>query len=364
VSKVSAKVEHLIRAAVKGIEGSPETWNQSYWCRSDSVCGTTYCLGGWMMLYDGWKHSEARDYGGSTWFKGDLRIADPYTDFLAMLVYGDVYTYLDETIFSETLNTFDDLVGRITEDLEINFEEACPCLFEEVCDLAGCPCGAHQNLTDTVVEKPSEADPQLVEAINKFVGACRDDGDNVTVEQVLSDRNMIALLGAVFQAGAHSVVAEVTSKADRRIAEINHELQLLRADSTTLEVKQLRETVASLQAKLNDTELGLSPWERDAVIRRLQGQVDELRDGTRRTPEFRKMKAALKKAQEDIAAMQEAQGVRAAQIRKLQVQVIKQEEIIKGSAGPDALKGRREGFQKAVESWQKALDIVKAQENL
>lgn len=371
MSNVSPYAEHLIRAAIKGIEASPETWDQDKWCYKEPECGTTYCIGGWMMLYDGWKHSDPGVPGFITWFKGEQSITDPFKGFLGGLVYGDSEKYIGATIFTDSLNTFTDLIDRIEGQLEINFEEDCPCLYETLCNLGGCPCGTHKVTATPVTEVP-EDNSLMIEAIIKFIHACREDGDTITVEQTFADKNMMDLLRGCFQAGAQSVVADVTAKADRRVAEINTELQQLRTDETVLEVQQLRETVASLRDQLDNALNVISweaqeppaPWERDIVLRKLQSQVDELRDGTRRTPEFRKMKAALKKAQEDVAAMQEGQKTRAAQIRKLQDQVARQERTIRGSAGSDVLKARQEGFRKAVESWQKALDIIKAQENL
>lgn len=341
MSNVSPYAEHLIRAAIKGIEASPETWDQDKWCYKEPECGTTYCIGGWMMLYDGWKHSDPGIPGFITWFKGEQSITDPFKGFLGGLVYGDSEKYIGATIFTDSLNTFTDLIDRIEGQLEINFEEDCPCLYETLCNLGGCPCGTHQ-LPAWVAIEVRKDDPLMTKEIRDFVGECQKEGDSLTIEQVLADKNMMHLLRGCFQAGAESVIVDVTAKADRRVAEINTELQQLRASRPS----------------------DLAPWERDIVLRKLQGQVDELRSGTRRTPEFRKMKAALKKAQEDVAAMQEGQKVRAAQIRKLQDQVARQERTIKGSAGSDVLKARQEGFRKAVESWQKALDIIKAQENL
>lgn len=352
MSKVSPYVEHLIRAAVVSIKRQPENWDQRLWCRKKEDCGTSYCLGGWMLLFDGWSHTQAMPHGGSSWFKGELRIVDPFDEYLAFIVYGEENgsrVKLPMSIFSDDLRTFTDLIHRIEEDLEINFEEDCPCRYETLCNLGGCPCGTHSaTVTNVIVEEVSDANPAIVTAINEFVKACLEDDDNISTGQVLRDVNMMALIRSVFQAGAQSTVDEVTSKANYRIAEINHELQALRAE-----------------VKVDDRSgQDLPSRERDIVLRKLQGQVDELRDGTRRTPEFRKMKAALKKAHEDVAAMQEGQKVRAAQIRKLQDQVVAQERIIKSGEGSTILKARREGFHKAVESWQKALDIIKAQENL
>lgn len=363
MSNVSPYAEHLIRAAIKGIEANPETWDQGHWVAKKPECGTTYCLGGWMMLYDGWKHSDS----GSriTWIKGEQSIRDPYVGFLEGLVYGDAAKYIGSTIFSDLIVTFTDLIDRIEGQLEINFEEDCPCLYETLCKLGGCPCGTHKLPIPTVPDSTVEENA-LIDIITRFVEACREDGDTTTVQEVLEDEKVMTALRDCFQAGAQSVVADVTAQADRRVAEVNSELQQLRTDETVLEVTHLRETVASLRDQLDNALNVISweaqeppaPWERDIVLRKLQGQVDELRSGTRRTPEFRKMKAALKKAQEDVTAMQEGQKVRAAQIRKLQDQVERKDHPF------DLTKARQEGFAKAVESWQKALDIIKAQENL
>lgn len=364
MSNVSPYAEHLIRAAIKGIEASPETWDQDKWCYKEPECGTTYCIGGWMMLYDGWKHSDPGHSGIVTWFKGEQSITDPFKGFLGGLVYGDSEKYIGATIFTDSLNTFTDLIDRIEGQLEINFEEDCPCLYETLCNLGGCPCGVHQLPVADVTPELHEV--AMLDVITRFVEACREDGDTTTVQEVLEDEKVMTALRETFAAGVESVLTEATARADRRVAEINSELQQLRTDETVLEVQHLRETVASLRDQLDNALNVISweaqeppaPWERDIVLRKLQGQVDELRSGTRRTPEFRKMKAALKKAQEDVTAMQEGQKTRAAQIRKLQAQVERKDHPV------DLTKARQEGFTKAVESWQKALDIIKAQENL
>ena len=341
MSNVSPYAEHLIRAAIKGIEADPESWDQEKWVAKKPECGTTYCLGGWMMLYDGWKHSDS----GSriTWFKGEHSIEDPYTGFLAGLVYGDAAKYIASTIFTDDLRTFTDLVDRIEGQLEINFEEDCPCLYETLCNLGGCPCGTHKLPIPTVPDSTIE-EIALIDIITRFVKACRKDGDTTTVREVLEDERIMTALRDCFQAGAQSVVAEVTAKADRRVAEINTELQQLRAS----------------------TPPDLAPWERDIVLRKLQGQVDELRDGTRRTPEFRKMKAALRNAQSDIFRETNARKRTEELLVGLRATIDRQERTILGlrQGDRDPTKARQEGFRKAVESWQKALDIIKAQENL
>jgi hypothetical protein len=379
VSKVSSKAEHLIRAALKGIEKNPESWNQDNWVETPedreraglqpSACGTAYCLGGWMMLYDGWKH-EARKTMYSRhlrnfWIKDDVETDDPYRGFLKGLVYGDDATiYFEDTIFVDHLD-MDDILARIDEDLEINFEEDCPCLTEaDVCNLQGCPCGTHT----TALEFPASAFTSSREAINriieKFALDCRKVGDMITVEQVLADKVLMDAFAAMHCAGEDSMVHTVTQKANRRINELR-----VRLEGEIREITQSRDRLVARNSELQQSASSRFPYttamirhneEREQVIRKLQGQVDELRAGTRSSPEFVKLKAKVKRLQESLPAMalnikdlqNRLDGARnelAAQKRaNVQVQTI----------------GRQEGFQRAVAAWQKALDIVKKEEGL
>lgn len=383
MSKVSRHAEHLIRAALMGIEQHPETWDQSDWV-SRHPCGTKYCIGGWMMLYDGWKHERANHV--NVWTKGDRTTVYPFQGFLRGLVYeGSEAEESDDTIFADAFADFDELLAYIEDTLEIDFTSGCPCLAESgICNLSGCPCGTHRDAAVNVEAfEDGILDAVLKLAADTYVKLCRQAGEEITVAQVLADAHLVSTFRAVFQSGAHSTVKEVTEKANRKIAEINHELQAARnqrddligeirhiqqssvSDLRDNEIKILRAEVRRLNDEIAESAQPLTAsWERDLVIRGLQGQVDDLRDGTRRTPEFRKMKAALQKAEFDVAQMSEGQKVRAAQIRKLQDEIAQKDRLIKGFGQGDPTKLRQEGFRRAVESWQKALDIIKAQENL
>ena len=48
----------LLVAALSMIEMHPETWDQRDW-KTESACGTTYCLAGWMAQLDGQKWERA-----------------------------------------------------------------------------------------------------------------------------------------------------------------------------------------------------------------------------------------------------------------------------------------------------------------
>lgn len=330
VSTVSAVAEHLIRAAIKGIRKNPDNWHQGSWVTPNTECGTSYCIGGWMLLYDGWAHakSEGPGYG---WSKGDRTITDPYAQYLECLVYGDEgFPNFSQSIFDTTIRRIDDLVNRIEDQLEINFEEQCPCLFESgLCNLQGCPCGTHREVALSM-ERDSDVPEDVIKAAAQlYVQISRNRGKFSTVELVLNDMAAMAAFRAVFQAGAHSTVLEVTNKAQRRIAEINHKLQQVEKERDDLTAE-----VARLRAEPKVDEYGdriepEAPWERDLVIRSLQGRIDDLRDGTRRTPEYRKMKASLREA----LAKQEGDRLKIVEqsraITQLSGELTKQKRVVK-----------------------------------
>lgn len=374
MSQVSSKAEHLIRAALKGIKKNPDSWDQDNWVRTPedrkhageppSACGTSYCLGGWMMLYDGWRHEARRTRltGGprNLWIKGDVETEDPYIGFLKGLVYGeDGIVDFEDTIFEGHLD-MDDILERIDDQLEINFEEDCPCLTEaDACNLLGCPCGTHT----TALEVPTSAFTPSGEAMNaiieKFVEDCRKAGDLITADMVHADKIIMNAFAAMYCAGEDAMVHTVTTKAQRRINELR-----TRLEGEIREITQSRDRLVArnseLQAALGPHEEALKPWERDIVIRKLQGQIDELHAGTRNSPDFVKLKAKVKSLEERIPAMamvntdlrNRLDGARnelAAQKQaNMQVQQI----------------GRREGFMKAMKIYEQAIEIAKKEEGL
>lgn len=93
------------------------------------------------MLHDGWKYAP---FSTPPWNKGGRTVEDPYWDFLAPLVYGDELNespYLWESIFSGDYWELDLLIAKIGEDLDIDFEEDCPCLTATGhCDPKACSC--------------------------------------------------------------------------------------------------------------------------------------------------------------------------------------------------------------------------------
>lgn len=370
MSNVNGKAEHLIRAALKGIEKEPSTWNQAFWCSASITqgCGTTYCIGGWMLLYDGWTHTG----DGFRFSKGDRTIKDPYEGFLADLVYGDNSPELGKTIFSERLRTFDALVEHVEDTLEINFEEDCPCLTEQdLCILQGCPCGVHTAALETSPSTLLEIHNPLMKVIEDLVAQCAKAGDPIFITQVLEDKPLMAALRAAFMAGETSLIQTVTRKAERRIAEVRLQLQEMTQsrDRAVGHNSTLQREIANLQKELSavGAEPGenLAPWERDQVIRSLQGQVDQLRDGSRRTPEFRKMKAAVNRLEQENAALRLNNTSLVMQTRATQGQLIEQKRVVATMQAPrDITQARQEGFKIAVDAWQKALDIVKSQERL
>lgn len=365
MSNVNSKAEHLIRAALKGIEKEPSTWNQEVWCNVSTTrgCGTTYCIGGWMLLYDGWTH----DGDGFRFSKDDRTIRDPFEDYLGDLVYGDDLPVFGETIFSEKLRTFDALVAHVEDTLEINFEEDCPCLTEQdLCILGGCPCGTHMAALETAPSTPLEIYNPMMKVIEDLVAQCAKAGDPISIAQVLEDKPLMAALRAAFMAGETSLIQTVTRKADRRIAEVRLELQAMTTSRDEV-IRRNSELQRNLSARSgrDDVDHNLELRERDQIIRSLQGQVDQLRDGSRRTSEFRKMKAALKKSQDDLAEAAKVEKSLRGSLRAVRDELIAQKLVVATMQTPrDITQARQEGFKKAVDSWQKALDIIKKQEGL
>lgn len=373
MSKVSSKAEHLIRAALKGIEKNPESWDQDNWVLTPedreslgwqpSACGTSYCLGGWMMLYDGWRHEarKIRPTGGyrNFWIKGDMETDDPYTGFLKELVYGDDFANSSGTIFDSHLE-MDNILGRIDDQLEINFEEDCPCLTEaDVCNLPGCPCGVHTTALDDPASRFVPSREVTNRIIEKFVEDCQKAGDRLTVRQVLADEILMKAFAAFYVAGEDSMVHTVTQKANRRINELR-----TRLEGEVREITQSRDRLVArnseLQAALGDHGEALSPWERDIVIRKLQGQIDELHAGTRNSPEFVKLKAKVERLQDRMPAM-------ALNIKDLQNRLdgARNELAAQKRANVQVQQiGRREGFMKAMGIYTKAIEIAKREEGI
>lgn len=370
MSNVNSKVEHLIRAAIKGILAHPETWNQSWWVRTPKdhaftedipACGTTYCLGGWMMLYDGWTHRPDVDFM-HVWVKGDQETEDPFSDYLSSLIepYEDRDGGIYGTIFDTKLDTIEKLIDKIEVDLEINFEEECPCLSEEdICILAGCPCGKHREALDIKVDLNPGVMPtdHFMDIINGFVEDCRKAGDRITVRQVLADEVMMNAFRAMFGAGETSTVKQVTNKANRRIDEVRMELA---------EMTRSRDQVIANNSQLQREAKGLQPEHVEnlkEVIRKLQGQVDDLNSGARESPAFAKIKGKHERAQQHIAALKVNNADLENRLDALKGELSNQKQVVRTLSG-QLTAGRQEGFRKAVRAWQKALDEVKRQEGL
>lgn len=370
MSNVNSNAEHLIRAALKGIEKEPSTWNQGYWCSAPTTqgCGTTYCIGGWMLLYDGWKHTG----DGFRFSKGDRTIKDPYEGFLADLVYGDNSPEFGKTIFSERLRTFDALVEHVEDTLEINFEEDCPCLTEQdLCILQGCPCGTHTAALNTASSTPLEIHDPMMKVIETLVARCAEAGDPISITQIVEDELLMEAFRAMFMAGETSLITTVTRKAERRITEVRLQLQEMTQsrDRAVGHNSTLQQEIANLRQELKVASVPDSeaepPWERDLAIRGLQGKIDQLRDGSRRTPEYRKMKATVNRLEQENAALRLNNTSLARQTRAAQGQLMEQKRVVATMQAPrDITQARQEGFRKVVSAWQKALDEVKRQENL
>lgn len=374
MSKVSAKAEHLIRAALKGIEKNPGSWDQDHWVRTPedraragsqpSACGTSYCLGGWMLLYDGWKHEVRREprryHPENVWIKGGVEIEDPYMGFLRELVYGeDVRMDFCDTIFDSFL-TMGDILERIDDQLEINFEEDCPCLTEaDTCNLQGCPCGVHTTALEVPATTFTPSREAMMKVIEKLVEDCRKAGDTITVDMITEDKPLMNAFAAMYCAGEDSMVHTVTTKANRRISELR-----VRLEGEIREITQSRDRVVArnseLQAALGDHGEALSPWERDIVIRKLQGQVNELHAGTRSSPEFVKLKAKVKRLQESMPAMALNNKDLADRLQRVTNELLVQKRAVVQVQQI----GRREGFMKAMGVYTKAIEIAKKEEGL
>lgn len=374
MSNVNSKVEHLIRAAIKGILAHPETWNQSWWVRTPKdhaftedipACGTTYCLGGWMMLYDGWTHRPDVDFMHA-WVKGDQETEDPFSDYLSSLIepYEDRDGGIYGTIFDTKLDTIEKLIDKIEEDLEINFEEECPCLSEEdICILGGCPCGKHREAVRVVthhlptINLLEGEDNPLMDVITGFVTQAQAAGDRITVRQVLADKVFTNAFIRAYAAGQRSLVKTVTDKANRRIDEVRMELAAMTRD---------RDHAVTHNSELQREAKGLQPEHVEdlkEVIRKLQGQVDDLNSGARESPAFAKIKGKHERAQQHIAALKVNNADLENRLDALKGELSNQKQVVRTLSG-QLTAGRQEGFRKAVQAWQKALDEVKRQEGL
>lgn len=371
MSTVNMHVEHLIRAALKGIKAQPETWDQKNWVKTPKdytfwedvpACGTTYCLGGWMMLYDGWGHRRSAPYT-NVWFKGDQLIEDPFTDYLSSLIegYEDERSGLRGTIFATELDTIEKLVDRIESDLEINFEEECPCLTEEgCCILAGCPCGTHVFTHRLPEVRLFEGeDNPLMNVITEFVTKAQDAGDRITVRQVLADKIIVDAFIGAYTAGQRSLVKTVTDKAERRISEVRAEL----AEMTRFRDQAVADSSQPQRPMHGSPVVTRSPEERDQVIRKLQGQIDDLNSGVRESPAFVKLKAKQERAQQHIAGLKVNNADLTNRLDALRSELVEQKQVVRKMQG-QLTEGRQEGFRRAVQAWQKALDEVKKQEGL
>jgi hypothetical protein len=364
MSNVSAKTEHLVRAAVKGILGNPQSWDQEYWvktpddCRAVGdpvpVCGTTYCLGGWMMLYDGWKHSSM-GHTSHMWTKGDMAVTDPFQGYLNSLFeqYEGMRSSGD-TIFDGGIGTLSELIDRITDDLEINFNEDCPCLTEnESCILAGCPCGQHVLTPDSAPEwNPESPDHALFKVVEAFVTRAQEDGDRITARQVIGDRILMQAFTEAYTAGHQSLVETVTEKADRRIQEAR--MGMAASDGTYQILKNENERLRQQVGMLND---------QGSVIRKLRGQIDDLKSGVRQDPAVAKIKAKHARAQESIQALTLNVADLTNRLRSASNELMVQKRAVVEIHGK-LFGARQDGFVKAVNAWQKALDVIKKEENL
>lgn len=363
MSNVSAKTEHLVRAAVKGILGNPQTWSQGNWVktpedygRSDEpvpACGTTYCIGGWMLLYDGWTHHRTRGHP-HTWTRGDTTIGEPFSGYLASLFEKyEGGLSVANTIFDGYISSIEDLLKKIDDDLEINFEEDCPCLTEEgSCILAGCPCGTHVFTTMLPEVKLLEGeDSPLMKVIAAFAHEAQAAGDRITVRHILADQIMLDAFVGAYTAGQQSLVETVTKKAERRIQEAR-----MGFDASDGQYQSLKVENEALRKQVDV----LSMRNSDQVIRKLQGQIDDLKSGVRQDPAFAKLQAKQKKAEDHLRVASNVQAALNKRVAQLRDELMYQ----KRSMQQAQQLGRDEGFKKAVQSWQKALDVVKKEENL
>lgn len=376
MSEVSARAEHLIRAAMIGIKKEPLSWDQVYWVRTPDdfralgkevpACGTTYCLGGWMMLYDGWKHISD-PLVTNAWIKGDMKIRDPFTEYLSTLIglYEGPEDF-DSTIFSTSIKTIPDLIARIEEDLEINFEEDCPCITEsDVCTLKSCPCGVHTTSVKIEVDAAFKDEGVFLTVIEDFVKEAQEAGDRITVRQVLADPIMMAAFRAMFLAGNHALIDTVISKANRRIeegraalAEMTASRDRVIARNSELQQQVGHEELKAQIADLRRDEVGLT-----LVIRKLQGQINDLKSGARQDPDVVKIKKKheaatahvhdltlkLSESNKTVVALGDALRDQKAVARQLQAQIVT---------------ARQNGWRAAAAAWQEALNVIKKEENL
>lgn len=321
MSKVAPRTEHLFRAALSGIRQHPETWDQEHWVytpldrreRGEPVpaCGTTYCIGGWMMLHDGFRHSRD-NFGRNIWWKdvddvNKIVIKDPYTEHLWSLVeeaYGTDTLDIYGTMFAPNIHTLRQLEGRIGLDLDIDLDAPCPCTSEaDLCDRDNCPCGIHAPIVPAKLlvseVEPGAINYDMMEIIESFVSKCAAVGDNITMDQVMADAALMSAFRAMYTAGKRQRVnpsrQEFLDSDDyrRAVVRANDAEHHLNEAQHALKVSET--TNGELRAEIEEFRAWKAAWQqanpaysgristqsggRDAitVIKRLQGQIDDMK---------------------------------------------------------------------------------------
>lgn len=321
-----------------------------------------------MLLYDGWRHEaiDSPEELSNAWIKGDMRIFEPYNEYLRDLVYGNEGDVgLSDSIFAVQLSP-EGIKERVEDDLEINLEEDCPCLTEnDSCNLAGCPCGTHATSLETRPSTVVEIDYSIMGVIETYVRERQQSGKRITVEQVLADRVAMKALRSMFSIGETSLVNTVTRKAERRIAEVRKDLQEMtafrdRLAAHNLELQQSKvDENLRRQISVKDFEI----QEQGKLVRRLQGWIDDLKSGKKQTPEFAKLTAKCKRLGEELRVRDNRIDELVKRVEKLGVELRQQKNAV-ALMQDSQVRWRREGFAKAVSAWQKALDAVKKEEGL
>jgi hypothetical protein len=126
----SEETAALVRKAYRSIIDDPKSWNQGSWIRQDSECGTTFCLGGWMLVHAGVQvERTSSDWPYFTGIGGRLNAHEVW-DVLRPYI-EDIHGHWDpngsvtDTIFSPEHDTIE-LLTKAIEDAGIDLTHVKP----------------------------------------------------------------------------------------------------------------------------------------------------------------------------------------------------------------------------------------------
>lgn len=294
----SEEVADLVRKAWKSIIADPVSWDQGFWIEHDEGgCGTTFCLGGWMMVHKGFKH-QIDPYATFVDDHGREIDVDSYVRPWIIDIHGAEHT--GPSIFSSEHDTLPKLKSAI-EAAGIVLDEPEP---EHPADW-------------------SDWDLQFHQDIDFFVEQCVKAGDRITARQVRSDDILMGLLRTIRRNGRREGKAEVPANAG--VLEAQHLLKIeqrhsekLRQDldrekaMTSEYIRQRDDALKALREENEDLKLknASAPSTRvDALQRALRERTKQAREAGAAAREARIQGQVKDEAIDRLTALLERQGV-------------------------------------------------------